>query len=422
MPGLRYEIDPVKELLDAGAELLVVPSASPFASGILEVRMGLARATATEGGIPVLYCNLIGANDSLVFDGRSFALDVEGGLTAVLGWEEELLVVDTEALEAKEPRAGSSQGAARAPGWTAPDPSIDRRLAPEKFDEIERALVLGIRDYMAKCGFKTACLGLSGGIDSALVAVLAAEAIGADKVTCLSMPSRFSSEGSVSDSAELCRNLGMRLESLPIEGPFSAYLALLEPKFEGRAQDLAEENLQARVRGSILMAWSNKFGALLLTTGNKSELSAGYCTLYGDMCGGLAPIGDLLKTEVYGLARYINARTGRSVIPEATISKAPSAELRPNQTDQDSLPPYEALDEILKLYIIENLGAAEIVGRGLDRVLVERVISMVGKAEHKRRQSAPVIKVSARAFGNGRRMPIARELYEACAARPNLVS
>ena len=190
----------------------------------------------------------------------------------------------------------------------------------------------------------------------------------------------------------------MRLESLPIEGPFSAYLALLEPKFEGRAQDLAEENLQARVRGSILMAWSNKFGALLLTTGNKSELSAGYCTLYGDMCGGLAPIGDLLKTEVYGLARYINARTGRSVIPEATISKAPSAELRPNQTDQDSSAALRALDEILKLYIIENLGAAEIVGRGLDRVLVERVISMVGKAEHKRRQSAPVIKVSARAL------------------------
>ena len=198
MPGLRYEIDPVKELLDAGAELLVVPSASPFASGILEVRMGLARATATEGGIPVLYCNLIGANDSLVFDGRSFALDVEGGLTAVLGWEEELLVVDTEALEAKEPRAppkGRPAPRAGLPG------SVDRStFAPEKFDEIERALVLGIRDYMAKCGFKTACLGLSGGIDSALVAVLAAEAIGADKVTCLSMPSRFSSEGSVSDS------------------------------------------------------------------------------------------------------------------------------------------------------------------------------------------------------------------------------
>jgi NAD+ synthase (glutamine-hydrolysing) len=396
MPGLRYEVDPVKELLDAGAEILIVPSASPFASGILEVRIGLARGAAIEGGIPALYCNLLGANDSLVFDGRSFALDSAGGIAARLGWEEELLVVDTDAL-----------------GMRAPDADPPAAGPPDKFDEIERALVLGIRDYMRKCGFKTACLGLSGGIDSALVAVLAAEAIGADRVTCLSMPSRFSSEGSVSDSAELCRNLGIRLESLPIEGPFSAYLALLEPKFEGRAQDIAEENLQARVRGSILMAWSNKFGALLLTTGNKSELSAGYCTLYGDMCGGLAPIGDLLKTEVYGLARYINARAGRAIIPEATLSKAPSAELRPDQTDQDSLPPYEVLDEILGLYIIENLGAAEIVERGYDEALVVRVVSMVGSAEHKRRQSAPVVKVSARAFGTGRRMPIARSLYEA---------
>ena len=266
---------------------------------------------------------------------------------------------------------------------------------------------------MRKCGFQRACLGLSGGIDSALVAVLAAEAIGADKVTCLSMPSRFSSEGSVSDSLALCRGLGLRLESLPIEGPFTAFLDLLEPKFEGRPQDIAEENLQARVRGSILMAWSNKFGALLLTTGNKSELSAGYCTLYGDMCGGLAPIGDLLKTEVYGLARHINSRAGRAVIPEATLTKAPSAELRPDQTDQDSLPPYGILDEILGLYIIRNLGAAEIVERGYDEALVERVVSMVGRAEHKRRQSAPVVKVSARAFGTGRRMPIARALYEA---------
>lgn len=395
MPGLRYEVDPVKELLDAGAEILVVPSASPFASGILEVRTGLARKAATEAGIPVLYCNLLGANDSLVFDGRSFAIGSDGKPAASSGWEEELLVVDTDALEGRS--------ASEAP---FPVPT-------DKYDEIERALVLGIRDYMRKCGFQRACLGLSGGIDSALVAVLAAEAIGADKVTCLSMPSRFSSEGSVSDSLALCRGLGIRLESLPIEGPFTAFLDLLEPKFEGRPQDIAEENLQARVRGSILMAWSNKFGALLLTTGNKSELSAGYCTLYGDMCGGLAPIGDLLKTEVYGLARHINSRAGRAVIPEATLAKAPSAELRPDQTDQDSLPPYGILDEILGLYIIRNLGAAEIVERGYDEALVERVVSMVGRAEHKRRQSAPVVKVSARAFGTGRRMPIARALYEA---------
>jgi NAD+ synthase (glutamine-hydrolysing) len=406
--GFRYEIDPIKDLLDAGAELLVVPSASPFTAGKLALRMELAAKAAREGGVPLLYCNVIGANDSLVFDGRSFALDAEGSLSALAGWEEELLAVDTATLE-----RGAAKGRPSA-GWTpAPVEGAD------EYDEIERALVLGIRDYMRKCGFKTACLGLSGGIDSALVAVLAAEAIGADKVTCLSMPSRYSSEGSVSDSRALCDALGMRLESLPIEGPFSAYLALLEPKFEGREQDLAEENLQARVRGSILMAWSNKFGALLLTTGNKSEMAAGYCTLYGDMCGGLAPIGDLLKTEVYGLARYINARAGRVVIPEATLTKAPSAELRPDQTDQDSLPPYEVLDAILSLYIVENLGASEIVARGFDAALVERVISMVGKAEHKRRQSAPVLKVSARAFGTGRRIPIARVVYEAdpCAAR-----
>jgi NAD+ synthase (glutamine-hydrolysing) len=433
IPGLRYQVDPVKELLDAGAELLVVPSASPFAAGKLELRMKLSAKAAREGGIPLLYCNLLGANDSLVFDGRSFALDAEGRPAALAGWEEELLVVDTDALE----RGAESRKPFALPGWTAAPiegadlgkdgtfpasikgvglrkdwtfPASIKEAA--KFDEIERALVLGIRDYMRKCGFKTACLGLSGGIDSALVAVLAAEAIGAGQVTCISMPSRYSSEGSVSDSVALCRNLGMRLASLPIEGPFSAYLALLEPEFEGRAQDLAEENLQARVRGSILMAWSNKFGSLLITTGNKSELAAGYCTLYGDMCGGLAPIGDLLKTEVYGLAEHINARAGRAIIPEATLTKAPSAELRPNQTDQDSLPPYELLDGILGLYIIENLGAAEIVERGYDGALVERVITMVGRAEHKRRQSAPVIKVSGRAFGTGRRIPIARAIYE----------
>jgi NAD+ synthase (glutamine-hydrolysing) len=413
MPGLRYDVDPVRELLDSGAELLIVPSASPFASGILETRISLARGAAIEGGVPVLYCNLIGANDSLVFDGRSFALDASGSLASLSGWEEELIVVETGALSEIH-----AYGASARRSRPAERPSEPPASEPaDRFDEIERALVLGIRGYMRKCGFKTACLGLSGGIDSALVAVLAAEALGADKVTCLSMPSRFSSSGSVSDSAALCGALGIRLESLPIEGPFSAYLDLLEPKFGDKPQDITEENLQARVRGSILMAWSNKFGSLLLTTGNKSELAAGYCTLYGDMCGGLAVIGDLLKTEVYGLARFINARAGRAIIPEATLTKAPSAELRPDQTDQDSLPPYELLDEILELYVLQDLGAAEIVERGCDPSLVERVIAMVGRAEYKRRQAAPVIKVSARAFGMGRRMPIARAIYEGRAAR-----
>jgi len=418
-PATRYAIDPVRDLLDAGAEILVVPSASPFHAGKLDLRIALARKAARESGAPVLYCNSIGAVDSLIFDGRSFAVDSEGRVAAQAGWEECLLVVDTDELSRGRSGAASGRsatavvaaGSDKAAGSDASLSSV--RLGDDRWEEVERALTLGIRGYMRTCGFKTACLGLSGGIDSALVAVLAARAIGAENVACLSMPSRYSSEGSVGDSVELCRNLGARLESLPIEGPFSAYLELLEPKFEGRPQDLTEENLQARIRGSILMAWSNKFGSLLLATGNKSELAAGYCTLYGDMCGGLAPIGDLLKTEVYALARSINERSGRALIPEATLTKPPSAELRPNQVDQDSLPPYDVLDRLLDLYIVHNLGAGEIVARGFDAALVERVIAMVGRAEYKRRQAAPVLKVSPRAFGMGRRVPIARALHEA---------
>jgi len=430
VPGLRYPVDPVKDLLDAGADLLVVPSASPFHSGKLELRVRLSRNAAREGGIPVLYCNLLGANDSLVFDGRSFVLDAGGALLAQAGWEEELLVV-----EAPPPhRAAGLAGAAPLPEAAAPEAGIPAAVpagipvpasgsagepgpVPERWDDIERALVLGIRDYMAKCGFKTACVGLSGGVDSALVALLAARAVGSENVTCISMPSRFSSEGSVTDSVELCENLGLRLETLAIERPFGSFLDLLEPKFEGRPFDSAEENLQARIRGDLLMAWSNKFGSLLMTTGNKSELATGYCTLYGDMCGALAPIGDLLKTEVYALCRRINEREaaagGKPPIPEAILSKPPSAELRPDQTDQDSLPPYALLDEVLEHYIIGNRSLEEIVAEGYDRALVGRIVTMVARAEYKRRQAAPVIKVSPRAFGTGRRIPIARVVHEA---------
>jgi NAD+ synthase (glutamine-hydrolysing) len=407
VPGLHYALDPVKELLDAGAELLVVPSASPFHAGKLAVRRKLAANASREGGLPTLYCNLVGANDSLVFDGRSFVIDAEGRLAASAGWEEEILEVETAELL-------SGAVGAKHPPRPAISAGADHE---ETMAEIRQALVLGIRDYMAKCGFKKACLGLSGGIDSAIVAVLGAEAIGADNLTCISMPSRFSSEGSVTDSKQLCDSLGLRLESLPIEGPFAAYLGLLEPHFRGLPFGLAEENLQARIRGAILMSWSNKFDALLLTTGNKSELAAGYCTLYGDMSGAIAPIGDLFKTEVFALSRYMNqcyAREGRvPPIPEATITKPPSAELRPNQTDQDSLPPYETLDAILALYIVDNLALDEIVARGYDRELVARIIRLVARSEYKRRQSAPVIKVSPRAFGTGRRIPIARSIHEA---------
>lgn len=393
VPGSRYPVDPVRDLLDLGPDLFVVPSASPFHAGKLDTRLRLAGGLAREASVPVLYCNLVGATDSLVFDGRSFALDASGGIVARAGWEEGLTFVD---LDAPEPVLEPADGC-----W----------------DETERALVAGIRGYMRKCGFRTALVGISGGIDSALVAVLAAEAVGAKNLTLIGMPSRFSSEGSVSDSRYLAEALGARMEVIPIESPFSAYLGVLEPHFKGRPFDLAEENLQARIRGSLLMTWSNKFGSLLLTTGNKSELACGYCTLYGDMCGALAPLGDLLKTEVYALSRAINERwkaEGRTPpIPEATLTKPPSAELRPDQKDQDSLPPYEALDAVLELYIEHNLSGAEIVARGHDPALVRRVLEMVGRAEYKRRQAAPVIKVSPRAFGMGRRIPIARVLHEA---------
>ena len=396
VPGLHYSVDPVKELLDAGAELLIVPSASPFHAGKQALRRRLAANASREGGIPTLYCNLVGANDSLIFDGRSFAVASDGRVVASAGWEEEVLIVDSSELV----EGGRERG-----------PELEVGMA-----EIERALVMGIRDYMRKCGFTKACLGLSGGIDSALVAVLAAKAIGSENLTCLNMPSRFSSAGSVDDSVQLCRSLGVRLENLPIEGPFASFLSLLDPHFEGRPFGLAEENLQARIRGSILMSWANKFDELLLTTGNKSELAAGYCTLYGDMCGAIAVIGDLFKTEVYALSRYLNeshVREGRTApIPESTLVKPPSAELRPNQVDQDSLPPYELLDAILALYIVENLALEEIVARGFEREVVSRIIRMVARAEYKRRQSAPVLKVSPRAFGTGRRIPIARSIHE----------
>ena len=408
-PGFRYTIDPVRELLDEGADIIIAPSASPFVAGKLQTRLSLARGAARQGGIPVVYCNAVGANDSLVFDGRSFAVDPAGAILGICGWDEGILAVDTGSHDAlRDPEM--SAGAARAAGAAGAAGAASRE------EEIRRALVTGIRDYMAKSGFRTAVLGMSGGIDSALVAVLAAEAVGAANVTCVTMPSRFSSEGSVNDSVELCRRAGMRLERLPIETPFKAYLDLLAVPFAGRPFDLAEENLQARIRGALLMAWSNKFGSLLLTTGNKSELATGYCTLYGDMCGALAPIGDLYKTEVYALCEHINRAAvaeGRpEPIPRPIIDKAPSAELRENQKDQDSLPPYEVLDAILRRHIEGNMAARRIAAEGFDPALVERILGMTIRAEYKRRQAAPAIKVSSRAFGVGRRIPLARAAHE----------
>jgi NAD+ synthase (glutamine-hydrolysing) len=410
-PSFKYPLDPVKELLDSDIDMLIVPSASPFVSGKLTTRLGLARKTAREGHIPVLYCNAVGANDSLVFDGRSFAMSPEGGTAAMCGWDEALLTIDTATMAARTISANAAAEAGAAGGGGEPKESHNAAV-----EEFHQALVVGIRDYMRKSGFSSACLGLSGGIDSAIVAALAAEALGPANVTCIAMPSRFSSEGSIDDSVELCRRGNLRLERLSIEGPFTAYLNLLAVPFAGKPFSLAEENLQARIRGALLMAWSNKFDSLLLTTGNKSEIAAGYCTLYGDMCGALAPIGDLFKTEVYALARHLNAlaaAAGRpEPIPLPIIEKAPSAELRLGQKDQDSLPEYDLLDAILRRYIEDNASYAEIVAEGYDRDVVKKVLGLTARAEYKRRQAAPVIKVSKRAFGVGRRLPLARRCHE----------
>ncbi|PKL26064.1 MAG: NAD+ synthase [Spirochaetae bacterium HGW-Spirochaetae-3] len=387
VPGMRYPLDPPRELLDAGADLIVVPSSSPYQMDKIGLRVGLCSDLARSGSVPVAYCNMAGADDSLVFDGRSFLVDGSGDLVALGEFGVGILTVDTDAAAAASP------------------------TFPDRWDEVERALVEGIRGYMRKCGFTKAHLGLSGGIDSAIVAVLAAKAIGAENLTCIAMPSRFSSAGSIDDSVRLAENLGCRLETVPIEGPFSSFLSTMEPHFAGLPFGLTEENLQARIRGDILMAWSNKFDSMLLTTGNKSELAVGYCTLYGDMCGAIAPIGDLLKTEVFALCERVYAREG--ILPRAVIDKPPSAELRPGQVDQDSLPPYDLLDSVLRMYIEEDLSADEIISRGVDEALVRRVVSMTARAEYKRRQAAPVIKVSPRAFGMGRRMPIARVVHEA---------
>ena len=385
----RYPIDPVKDLLDLGASLILAPSASPFYTGKPQIRYSLLDQIGKSSGVPVVYVNMVGGNDSLIFDGRSMVTSPDGRLVALgKAFEEDLIVFDTGRQDRK----------------TVP-------LAEDRYGEIASALMLGLKDYLAKCGFTRVHLGLSGGIDSALVATLAVKALGPENVAVFSLPSRYSSKGSYEDAGELARRLGVTLKTLSIEEIFGAFLGALESHFEGREPDITEENLQARIRGSLLMAYSNKFNALLLATSNKSELATGYCTLYGDMDGGLAVIGDLFKTEVYSLARHMNRE--REIIPETILDKAPSAELRPDQKDQDSLPPYDLLDQILGLYLLENLTLGEIVSRGYDRDLVAQVLRMVGRAEYKRRQAPPVLKVSRRAFGTGRRMPIARRIFEA---------
>ena len=382
LPGSLYRVDPPAELIAAGADLLLNLSASPFQFGKPASRLQMLDAQARRFGVPVYYCNAVGGNDQLVFDGHSVAISGTGTRSRELaGFHEELAVLDVpETSCASVPR--------------------------DDLQELYQALVLGLRDYFRKCGFQSAILGLSGGIDSALTAVLAVEALGREHVTGVAMPGPYSSEGSVKDAKKLADTLGITCLELPITSAFRVMNEGLAKAFDGRPEDATEENLQARLRGVTMMALSNKFGSLLLTTGNKSELAVGYCTLYGDMCGGLAVISDLPKTLVYELSHWINR--GREIIPSATIEKPPSAELRPNQTDQDSLPPYDQLDAILALYVEENLPIRAIIARGHDEVLVRRITSLVDRNEYKREQAAPGLKVTGRAFGMGRRLPLAQ--------------
>ena len=381
----RYSRDPIEELAKAGVQAVINLSASPFTVGKQLLREKMLAHTARKYGLPLLFANQVGGNDDLIFDGRSIALDAHGRLIARgKGFQEDTVVVDL----------ASGTG----------------RLADDDFEpeaDIWNALVLGVRDYARKTRFGKALLGLSGGIDSALTAAIATEAMCPENVIGVMMPSVYSSKGSVSDSEDLARNLGLKTILLPFAEIMGTYEKVLADVFRGFGSDVTEENIQSRIRGNLLMALSNKYGSLLLTTGNKSELAVGYCTLYGDMNGGLAVIADLPKTMVYRVARWRNR--GKAVIPEAVLTKAPSAELRPGQTDQDSLPPYELLDQILELHVEQCQSADEIIAQGFDEQTVSPVLRLVRVAEFKRKQAAPVLKVTSHAFGTGWRMPIVRE-------------
>ncbi len=384
-----YARNPIEETVRAGAGILVNIASSPYCAGKIHMREEMLRALAREHRRPVVYVNHVGGNDQLIFDGSSMVFDAEGSLCARAAcFGEDLVVFDT----------------ATRKGELRPVPESEA-------SEVYQALLLGTRDYVAKCGFRNVLVGLSGGSDSSLVAAIAADALGPEHVTGIGMPGPFSSPGSLSDAEALAGNLRINFRVVPITPIYENYLATLDPSFAGKARDVTEENIQARIRGNILMAFSNKFGALLLTTGNKSELAVGYCTLYGDMAGGLAVIADVPKTMVYDLARHVNRAGVR--IPQACLDKAPSAELRPNQTDQDSLPPYDTLDAILRAYIEENQTAEAIADKHhLDLCLVRDTIRKVNRAEYKRQQAPPALKVTGKAFGMGRRYPIAQKFSE----------
>jgi NAD+ synthase (glutamine-hydrolysing) len=393
LPARLYDRSPIQDLMrgETRAQLLLNLSASPYHLGKERVRYNMLQAVAKQQGVPVVYCNLVGGNDELIFDGNSLAFDASGNLLAQgAAFAEDLLIVNLEGEAPAEPLPFSPLQSAAA---------------------LHDALILGLRDYTHKCGFKSVVLGLSGGIDSAVTACLAVTALGRENAMGVSMPSQFSSKGSIEDARELAHNLGIRREVIPIQDVFKRFKAELQPVFKGMTEDTTEENIQARIRGTTLMALSNKFGHMLLTTGNKSELAVGYCTLYGDMNGGLGVIADVPKTMVYELARYINRE--RQIIPESSLTKPPSAELRPNQTDQDSLPPYEVLDAIIKCYVEETKSVAEIVKEtSYDEKLVREIVRKIDLNEYKRKQAPPCLRVTTKAFGIGRRVPIAQRYVE----------
>jgi NAD+ synthase (glutamine-hydrolysing) len=413
---------PASELALAGAELLVNVSASPFHVGREGMREQMFRSRARDYVSMVAFCNLVGGQDELIFDGHSVVIDDEGEILArAAGFEEDLLVVDLDPravigrrlTDVRRRSLAEEQPAPHLPRVTAssgptPDGTVEPRIAEftEELESMRQALVLGLRDYVTKNGFREIVVGVSGGIDSALTAALAADALGPDKVHCVSMPSRYSSEATRSDARALAESLGASFLELPIEPAVEAFHGLLAEPFSGLDPDLTEENLQARIRGVLLMALSNKHGWLLVATGNKSELSVGYATLYGDMAGGFALLKDVFKTDVFRLSRYLNERAGSELIPQTTIDRAPSAELRADQLDEDSLPPYPELDRILEAYVELDRSREELAQDGFDPELVERAVAMIDRAEYKRRQAPPGVKLRPKAFGRDRRTPV----------------
>jgi NAD+ synthase (glutamine-hydrolysing) len=410
--------NPAQAQAAGGARVIVNINGSPYHAGKVRFREEMLAERARDYGVWVCYTNQVGGQDELVFDGGSMVLSPDGALIARAAmFEEELLVCDIEVEETdpgdrSQPDPSIKQFALSAAPSSAAKPAIEQRIAPPLSHEAEvySALVLGTRDYLAKTGFQKALIALSGGIDSSLVAAVAVDAIGAENVLGVSMPSRYSSEGSISDSQGLADNLGVQLLIIPIEPAHAAYLEMLERPFARMGHPeagVAEENIQSRIRGNVIMALSNKLGYIVLTTGNKSEFATGYATLYGDMSGGYAVIKDVPKTLVYALSRYRNTLGGQPVIPEAVLTKPPSAELKPGQLDQDTLPPYEVLDPIVDAFVEDNKSVGEIVALGFARATVERVVQMIIRNEYKRRQAPPGVKITPRAFGRDWRLPIA---------------